>query len=159
MEFSIIRVFNMLKYVRSNICANKSLLKTKKSLNTIVRSRHFDNRNILLLHDRGIFEDIFPDNCRYEISILFIFPRTARIIICQFVNSNEVRDLVVSAPQTVYAGFDPTASSLHVGNLLILKNLLHWQRAGHNVIVLVRNQVFLSRRIVVQSMNNYDVDM
>lgn len=41
-------------------------------------------------------------------------------------------------PQTVYAGFDPTANSLHVGNLLVLMNLLHWQRGGHNVIAVVR---------------------
>jgi tyrosyl-tRNA synthetase len=40
-------------------------------------------------------------------------------------------------PQTVYAGFDPTASSLHVGNLLILMNLLHWQRGGHKVIIVL----------------------
>ena len=51
--------------------------------------------------------------------------------------SNEIRDFLIKSPQYVYAGFDPTASSLHVGNLLILKNLLHWQRAGPNVIVLV----------------------
>lgn len=46
-------------------------------------------------------------------------------------------DLLNSAPQTVYAGFDPTAESLHVGNLLVLINLLHWQRSGHQVIALV----------------------
>lgn len=39
--------------------------------------------------------------------------------------------------QCVYAGFDPTADSLHIGNLLILMNLLQWQRAGHQVIALV----------------------
>lgn len=37
----------------------------------------------------------------------------------------------------MYAGFDPTADSLHIGNLLILMNLLHWQRAGHQVIALI----------------------
>lgn len=37
----------------------------------------------------------------------------------------------------MYAGFDPTANSLHVGNLLVIINLLHWQRGGHNVIALV----------------------
>lgn len=42
------------------------------------------------------------------------------------------------SPQCVYAGFDPTANSLHVGNLLVIINLLHWQRGGHNVIALVR---------------------
>lgn len=39
--------------------------------------------------------------------------------------------------QTVYAGFDPTADSLHVGNLLVIMGLLHCQRAGHNPIALV----------------------
>lgn len=42
----------------------------------------------------------------------------------------------------MYAGFDPTADSLHVGNLLILVNLLHWQRGGHNVIAVVSNKIY-----------------
>lgn len=46
-------------------------------------------------------------------------------------------DLMNTKPQCVYAGFDPTAKSLHLGNLLVLVNLIHWQRAGHNVIALV----------------------
>lgn len=50
---------------------------------------------------------------------------------------NKITDLLNKSPQCVYAGFDPTADSLHVGNLLILMNLLHWQRAGHQVIALV----------------------
>lgn len=41
------------------------------------------------------------------------------------------------SPQCIYAGFDPTADSLHVGNLLVLMNLLHWQRGGHQVLALV----------------------
>lgn len=45
--------------------------------------------------------------------------------------------LLTSKPQCVYAGFDPTADSLHIGNLLILMNLLHWQRGGHQVIALL----------------------
>lgn len=38
---------------------------------------------------------------------------------------------------TVYAGFDPTARSLHVGNLLPIMLLSHFQRAGHRPIALV----------------------
>jgi len=34
-------------------------------------------------------------------------------------------------PRTAYIGFDPTASSLHVGNLLVIMGLVHLQRAGH----------------------------
>lgn len=40
--------------------------------------------------------------------------------------------------QSVYCGFDPTADSLHVGNLLALIALIHCQRRGHNPIALVR---------------------
>jgi tyrosyl-tRNA synthetase len=38
---------------------------------------------------------------------------------------------------TAYCGFDPTASSLHVGNLVPVMGLAHLQRAGHRPIVLV----------------------
>lgn len=72
------------------------------------------NRNILRLKERGVFSDLFPDGA-----------------------ADNVVDVLNSAPQTVYAGFDPTADSLHVGNLAILVNLINWQRAGHNVIALI----------------------
>jgi len=36
-----------------------------------------------------------------------------------------------------YIGFDPTASSLHVGNLLVIMGLVHLQRHGHRPIALV----------------------
>ena len=36
-----------------------------------------------------------------------------------------------------YVGFDPTADSLHIGNLVPVMLLLHWQRAGHKPVVLV----------------------
>lgn len=38
---------------------------------------------------------------------------------------------------TVYAGFDPSAPSLHVGNLIPLMNLTRLQRAGHRPVVVV----------------------
>jgi len=39
-------------------------------------------------------------------------------------------------PLTAYIGFDPTADSLHLGNLLMLCNLRRLQEAGHMVIAL-----------------------
>src|SRR3954449_8947431 len=36
-----------------------------------------------------------------------------------------------------YVGFDPTASSLHVGHLVPVMSLVHLQRAGHKPIALV----------------------
>jgi tyrosyl-tRNA synthetase len=38
---------------------------------------------------------------------------------------------------TVYAGFDPTADSLHLGHLVPLMALAHFQRAGHRVLLVV----------------------
>src|SRR4051812_15091175 len=37
----------------------------------------------------------------------------------------------------VYAGFDPTADSLHLGHVVPIMALAHFQRAGHRVIMLV----------------------
>jgi tyrosyl-tRNA synthetase len=38
---------------------------------------------------------------------------------------------------TAYLGFDPTADSLHIGHLVGVMTLLHFQRAGHQPIALV----------------------
>eukprot|EP00013_Stygamoeba_regulata_P009819 CAMPEP_0177669118 /NCGR_PEP_ID=MMETSP0447-20121125/23240_1 /TAXON_ID=0 /ORGANISM="Stygamoeba regulata, Strain BSH-02190019" /LENGTH=466 /DNA_ID=CAMNT_0019175903 /DNA_START=170 /DNA_END=1570 /DNA_ORIENTATION=+ len=43
----------------------------------------------------------------------------------------------VSQKTTVYAGFDPSGASLHVGHMLPLVTLKHFQRYGHRVIALV----------------------
>ncbi|KAA8831424.1 tyrosine--tRNA ligase [Bifidobacterium tissieri] len=40
-------------------------------------------------------------------------------------------------PITYYCGFDPTAASLHIGNLVQLINMRHLQEAGHHPIALV----------------------
>lgn len=40
-------------------------------------------------------------------------------------------------PSTCYIGFDPTASSLHVGSLLPIMSLAHMQRCGHRPVALV----------------------
>jgi tyrosyl-tRNA synthetase len=45
---------------------------------------------------------------------------------------------VFATPTSVYAGFDPTADSLHVGNLLVMMVLAHFQRHGHRPICVVR---------------------
>ncbi len=48
-----------------------------------------------------------------------------------------VGDLLASARVTAYAGFDPTASSLHVGHLLPALALARLQRFGHAPIAIV----------------------
>ena len=48
-----------------------------------------------------------------------------------------LRDAVAAGPVTAYSGFDPTAASLHVGNLVPIMGLVHFQRAGHAPIALI----------------------
>lgn len=55
----------------------------------------------------------------------------------QFFCRPKLKELFERSAQSIYAGFDPTADSLHVGNLLVIMGLLHCQRAGHKPIALV----------------------
>jgi len=40
-------------------------------------------------------------------------------------------------PVTYYVGFDPTATSLHIGNLIQVMAMTHLQKAGHRPIALI----------------------
>src|ERR671932_512080 len=46
-------------------------------------------------------------------------------------------DLLAKERVTAYIGFDPTASSLHVGSLLTVMGLARLQRFGHSPIAIV----------------------
>ena len=46
-------------------------------------------------------------------------------------------ELLAKEQFTLYVGFDPTSSSLHLGNLVPIMALAHFQRAGHKVLALV----------------------
>ncbi len=48
-----------------------------------------------------------------------------------------IYDLVEKERITLYCGFDPSGESLHVGNLIPMMALAHFQRAGHRPIFLV----------------------
>lgn len=48
-----------------------------------------------------------------------------------------VEAALAEGPVTAYIGFDPTAGSLHVGNLMPIMGLVHLQRAGHHPLVLM----------------------
>jgi tyrosyl-tRNA synthetase len=47
------------------------------------------------------------------------------------------REVLAREKVTGYIGFDPTASSLHVGSLLVMRALARLQRAGHSPIAVV----------------------
>ncbi|MCA9134173.1 MAG: tyrosine--tRNA ligase, partial [Planctomycetales bacterium] len=59
-----------------------------------------------------------------------------RGLIHQSTELQALKELLVQ-PQTVYVGFDPTASSMHCGHLLPLMILRRFQQFGHKPIALV----------------------
>ena len=60
-----------------------------------------------------------------------------RGFIDQTTHEQELRNYLEAERATCYIGFDPTASSLHVGSLVPIMSLAHVQRHGHRPIALV----------------------
>ncbi|MFE9107182.1 tyrosine--tRNA ligase [Actinomadura geliboluensis] len=60
-----------------------------------------------------------------------------RGLIAQSTDLDELRALLAAGPVTLYCGFDPTAPSLHLGNLIQILTLRRFQKAGHRPIGLV----------------------
>jgi tyrosyl-tRNA synthetase len=59
-----------------------------------------------------------------------------RGLIYQTTNDVHLAAWLMEKPRTIYAGFDPTADSLHVGHLVALMNLRRFQQCGHRPIAL-----------------------
>ncbi|MGL4588811.1 MAG: tyrosine--tRNA ligase [Mycoplasmatales bacterium] len=59
----------------------------------------------------------------------------AKGIVKQVTNEN-IREHL-SEPRAIYCGFDPSGPSLHVGHLVTIMLLKHFERAGHTPIVLI----------------------
>ena len=91
------------------------------SLNNTVRffgvsNTTLNKKNILRLRDErmGFIQNVFPLG-----------------------SASDIAEFLKGGSRTVYAGFDPTADSLHIGNLLVIMALLQSQKAGHKVIALI----------------------
>ncbi|MEU7895022.1 tyrosine--tRNA ligase [Nonomuraea sp. NPDC049152] len=84
-----------------------------------------------------------------------------RDVLAQTTDVDALRKALSEGPITVYAGFDPTAPSLHVGNLATLLILTRFQRAGHKPIGLVGGATGLigdpSGRSTERALNTSDV--
>ena len=85
----------------------------------------------------GITAALWAHEVREGLCSLYVYGPHLQLLLLFFCRAAELRSALISSPQTVYCGFDPTADSLHVGNLLAIIALLHCQRAGHRCIVLV----------------------
>jgi tyrosyl-tRNA synthetase len=61
----------------------------------------------------------------------------SRTMLAQVAHPEELTSHLATGKRAAYAGFDPTAESLHVGNLMPIMALRRWQQAGHKAIVLM----------------------
>ncbi len=66
----------------------------------------------------------------------FIEELNYRNLIEQYSNEEAVRDLL-KKPTTIYCGFDPSASSMHLGNYVMISLLKRFQKAGHRIVAVV----------------------
>lgn len=60
-----------------------------------------------------------------------------RGLISQTTGIDELRAAIDAGPITLYCGFDPTAPSLHIGNLVQILTQRRFQNAGHHSLMLV----------------------
>ncbi|MBF6078488.1 tyrosine--tRNA ligase [Nocardia beijingensis] len=84
---------------------------------------------------------------------------TWRGLIAQSTDLDALRAAAAVGPLTLYAGFDPTAASLHAGHLVPLLALRRFQRAGHRPIVLAGGATGLigdPRDVGERTMNSTD---
>jgi tyrosyl-tRNA synthetase len=84
-----------------------------------------------------------------------------RGLIAQSTDLDELQAMLAAGPVTLYCGFDPTAPSLHVGNLVQLLTLRRFQQAGHRTIGLVGGATGLigdpSGKSAERALNSEDV--
>ncbi|CAL1386011.1 unnamed protein product [Linum trigynum] len=103
-----VRLFSAIRCVQS-----AEEISTATGITTSV-SEEIGRRNVIdILEERGLLESLTSDNLRS-------------------VSSNSE-----SSPLRVYCGFDPTAESLHLGNLLGILVLSWFHRCGHRVVALI----------------------
>ncbi|CAJ2640446.1 tyrosine-tRNA ligase-like protein [Trifolium pratense] len=89
-------------------------LRLTRTTCTLQQQQPQTTRNVIgILEERGLLDSITNDSLRS-------------------ISSN-----TINAPLKVYCGFDPTAESLHLGNLLGLIVLSWFRRSGHNVVALI----------------------
>ena len=89
-----------------------------------IAKRHVSSRNLLNLYERhGFISNHYPREKGHDIAAY-----------------------LEKGQRIIYAGFDPTAPSLHIGNLMVICGLLHAQKAGHKTIGIKPNFSFARAR-------------
>ena len=67
----------------------------------------------------------------------FLTELSSRGLLHQVSHEEALRAHLSSGVRRAYVGFDPTADSLTIGNFIAIKLLMHWQRAGHQPVVVM----------------------
>lgn len=67
----------------------------------------------------------------------FVSRLSARGMLHQCTDEAALRAHLASGTRTAYVGYDPTADSLTIGNLVTIMLLRHWQESGHAPLVLM----------------------
>ena len=104
-----------------------------------------DNLKITYPEDLRIAEALLQTFFGFEVTIMtqndsnktLLDELRWRGLLHQITDEEGLAKCLDSGCQTVYIGFDPTASSLHVGSMMQLMMLRRFQRAGHRPIALV----------------------
>src|ERR1043165_3290657 len=83
-----------------------------------------------------------------------------RGLIAMSTDLDALRKDLDAGPLTLYCGFDPTAKSLHAGNMVPLLMLRRFQRAGHRPIVMAGGATGMigdPREVGERSLNEADI--
>lgn len=100
-------------------------------------ARTFATKPLTSIFDRGFVKEVFPPDARFVLFSLS-YSSYEKIQTISFIwHRPKIEEVTSESAQHIYAGFDPTADSLHIGNLLVIIGLIHFQRAGHHPIALV----------------------
>jgi tyrosyl-tRNA synthetase len=95
---------------------------------------------LLTLYRAELLCEAFSDTLKDTFSMdatEFISDLQWRGLVYQATDLDGLTRRMAQGPVTLYCGFDPTAQSLHVGNLVPLLTLARFQRAGHRTLALV----------------------
>lgn len=106
--------FSLLRQAALNFGRQRSIGTRLYLTRTATQLRHSSSHNVLdTLEERGLLHQVTA-------------PNSLRI------HLNDTQ-----SPRSIYVGVDPSADSLHVGNLLPLLAALHFVRHGHKAVILI----------------------
>ncbi|BGP49085.1 tyrosyl-tRNA synthetase [Rhodotorula kratochvilovae] len=86
---------------------------------------------------RGLIRSYAAAGPRPRATRSFASTVRTRNVVSELEARGMLAELTRRAPTTVYLGVDPSARSLHVGNLLALIGLLHFRLQGHDAVALI----------------------